>query len=212
MISDAAKAFLKKQGLKTPVEAESIEPAPARPHQLTGQDSAGELRRAGYEPEPVEPLAPPEPPRVSDKAIQHMAAEAQFVPRGMPQPNESDIPSGNVDNGDLPPEPAPPVPEPTPEPQPELPLVHPTTREGLEQIRTEITEQVVEQPIGTDQYPRGSKHDASVENDFERAYDTQPNNYFIDELYTWWDEKGFLTAAQYEKLYFIAYGRMYLGD
>jgi len=204
MISEKAKAFLEKQGLKTKTTKPMVDVKPAT-----------------EPPTVVEPTIPAGPKRLSERTIQHLAAEAQFVPRGMPKPSESDIPSGGVDaeppplqnTSDTPYTPETPALMPEP---PSQPLVHPTTREGLESMRTEIEskikEQTIEEPIGTDKYPRGAHHNVSVEDDFERAYDTQPNNHFIDELYTWWDEKGFLTAAQYERLYFIAYGRMYPGD
>lgn len=52
-------------------------------------------------------------------------------------------------------------------------------------------------PIGTDSYPPNAKHNAE---EIDALFSTATPSKFIDSIHDWWQEKGFLTAGQYNKL------------
>lgn len=61
--------------------------------------------------------------------------------------------------------------------------------------------QIINSPIPTDTYPEGAHTDSE---EIERLFDLAPSSSFIDSIYDWWEEKGFLTEAQFNKLSEIA--------
>jgi len=63
--------------------------------------------------------------------------------------------------------------------------------------------QTINSPISTDAYPEGAHTDTE---EIERLFSLAPSSSFIDSLYDWWEEKGFLTEAQFDKLKEIAGG------
>ena len=62
----------------------------------------------------------------------------------------------------------------------------------------------VNSPMDTDTYPEGAYANAEeIEDLFESI---EVDSEFIDSIWTWWDEKGFLTKKQFYKLKQIAEG------
>ena len=62
----------------------------------------------------------------------------------------------------------------------------------------------VNSPMDTDTYPEGAHTDAE---EIEDLFDSiEVDSEFIDSIWTWWDEKGFLTKKQFHKLKQIAEG------
>ena len=58
----------------------------------------------------------------------------------------------------------------------------------------------VEGSTSPDQLPEGAHTDATdIEEMFDLAMQRHPSD-FLDSLYEWWEDKGFLTERQYEKL------------
>ena len=55
----------------------------------------------------------------------------------------------------------------------------------------------VQVSMDIDTYPEGAHTDSQ---DIEAMFDEVPRSSFIESMYDWWNEKGFLTAAQYDKL------------
>lgn len=72
------------------------------------------------------------------------------------------------------------------------PLSQPTTKELLEKQ--------VKGSIGTDSYPEDAHVEENIEDMFDDAMNAHPNNEFLESIYEWWQDKGFLTAKQYAKL------------
>ena len=64
--------------------------------------------------------------------------------------------------------------------------------------------QTIDSPINTDAYPEGAHTDSGeIELLFTLATFAAPSS-FLDSLYEWWEEKGFLTEEQFSKLEEIA--------
>lgn len=61
--------------------------------------------------------------------------------------------------------------------------------------------QMINSPTSTDIYPEGAHIDSE---EIEHLFDLAPSSSFIDSLYDWWAEKGFLTKEQFNKLEEIA--------
>ena len=61
--------------------------------------------------------------------------------------------------------------------------------------------QVIKSPTSTDDYPEGAHTDGE---EIELLFDLAPPSGFVDSLYDWWAEKGFLTKAQFTELEKIA--------
>lgn len=48
--------------------------------------------------------------------------------------------------------------------------------------------------------PEGARTDSDIDEMFETAFARSPDSEFLTSIHTWWEEKGFLTASQYEAL------------
>lgn len=62
-------------------------------------------------------------------------------------------------------------------------------------------DQTINSPTATDTYPEGAHTDNE---EVECLFDVAPPSRFVDSLYDWWAENGFLTKAQFAKLEEIA--------
>jgi len=62
-------------------------------------------------------------------------------------------------------------------------------------------DQTINSPINTDAYPEGAHFNSE---EIDHLFNLAPSSAFVDSLYDWWWEKGFLTEEQFNKLEEIA--------
>lgn len=57
--------------------------------------------------------------------------------------------------------------------------------------------QIIISPMNTDSYPIGAHSD---EEEIQTLFDLVPSSNFVDSVYDWWMEKGFITSLQFDAL------------
>lgn len=74
------------------------------------------------------------------------------------------------------------------------------TQKGRDFMESDLMNTTVVAAMPTDNLPAGARTDPHIEEMFDAAMVNSPNNVFLEDLYSWWQSKGFLTKAQYETL------------